>query len=111
MKFYDPDKKLGKEEQIKDAMKKARQEELQSELKRAFKWMAFATESSQFGDFNCANYDMTIAIQHWIKCQNIRDRYISDEDNKQINWRFFTTKALAMAKKELKDKHNQKEEQ
>lgn len=81
-------------------------EELQGELKRAFKWMAFATESAQKGDFNGANYDMTVALQHWIKCQNIRDKYISDEDAEQMHWKFFANRALAMAKKELEDENN-----
>lgn len=78
-------------------------EELQGELKRAFKWMADATKQSQQGDFQQATYAMTIALQHWIKCQNIRDKYISDEDAEQMNWKFFSTKALAMAKQELKE--------
>lgn len=82
-------------------------EELQGELKRAFKWMAFATESAQADKFQMATYDMTVAMQHWIKCQNIRDKYISDEDAEQMNWKFFTTKALAMAKKEIEDEKNQ----
>lgn len=78
-------------------------EELQGELKHAFKWMADATKQSQQGDFQSATYDMTIALQHWIKCQNIRDKYISDEDAEQMHWKFFSTKALAMAKQELKE--------
>lgn len=82
-------------------------EELQGELKRAFKWMAFATESAQKDDFNGANYDMTVALQHWIKCQNIRDKYIDNADAEEMNWKFFTTKALAIAKQEIKDERNQ----
>lgn len=78
-------------------------ENLQNELKFAFKWMAFATEAAQKGDFNSANYDMTVALQHWIKCQNIRDRYVDNAVADEMNWKFFTTKALAMAKQELKE--------
>ena len=82
-------------------------EELQGELKRAFKWITQATEDSQIGDFQSATYCMTLALQHWIKCQNIRDRYIPDEDAEQMHWKFFSTKALAMAKKEIENEHNQ----
>lgn len=80
---------------------------LQNELKYAFKWMAFATESAQKGDFNGANYDMTIALQYWIKCQNIRDKYIDDSDAENINWKYFTNKSLVIAKREIEQEHNQ----
>ena len=81
-------------------------EELQGELKRAFKWMADATKNSQEGNFQQATYCMTIALQHWIKCQNIRDKYISDEDAEQMHWGFFANRALAMAKHELKEEND-----
>lgn len=80
---------------------------LQDELKLAFKWMAKATEDSQIGDFQSATYCMTIALPHWIECQSIRDKYISDEDAEQMHWKFFSTKALDMAKKEIENEHNQ----
>lgn len=82
-------------------------DELQGELKRAFKWMASATESAQTGDFRCATYDMTIALQYWIKCQNIRDKYIDDSDAENINWKYFTNKSLVIAKREIEQERNQ----
>lgn len=78
-------------------------EELQSELKCAFKWMAQATESAKQGDFSAANYDMTVAFQHWNRCQHISDKFIDEEDAEKMHWDFFTNRALAMAKQELKE--------
>lgn len=82
-------------------------EDLQGELKRAFKWMAQATEQAKQGDFSTANFDMTVALQHWNRCQHIKDKFISDDDAEEMHWDFFTNRALAMAKqevaKELKD--------
>lgn len=82
-------------------------DELQGELKRAFKWMATATESAQEGDFRNSEYAMTVALQHWIKCQNIRDKYIDDSDAESINWKYFTNKSLVLAKREIEKEHNQ----
>lgn len=78
-------------------------EQLQGELMRAFKWMGEATKFAQEGNFQMAAYDMTVAMQHWIKCQNLRDRYIKDEDAEELDWKFFTKKAIVMARKELKE--------
>lgn len=82
-------------------------DELQGELKRAFKWMATATESAQEGDFCGSAYAMTVSFQHWIKCQNIRDKYIDDSDAESMNWKYFTNKSLVLAKREIEKEHNQ----
>lgn len=82
-------------------------DELQGELKHAFKWMATATESAQEGDFRASTYAMTVALQHWIKCQNIRDKYIDDSDAENINWKYFTNKSLVIAKRETEQERNQ----
>lgn len=82
-------------------------EDLQGELTHAFKWMAQATEQAKHGDFSAANFDMTVALQHWNRCQHIKDKFISDEDAEQMHWDFLTLRALTTAKqevaKELKD--------
>lgn len=77
-------------------------EQLHSELKRAFKWMATATGYAQEGDFQMGNYAMTVAMQHWIKCQNLRDKYIRDEDVVRMDWKAFVKSALSNANKEVK---------
>lgn len=82
-------------------------DELQGELKRAFKWMATATESAQEGDFRDSTYAMTVALQHWIRCQSIRDKYIDDSDAESINWKYFTNKSLVIAKREIEQERNQ----
>ena len=80
-----------------------RLERLQQELKFAFKWMGMATEYSQWGDFAGSAYCMTIALQHWQNCQHYDDKYISEELKEKMDWKFFTNKALVMAKNELKE--------
>lgn len=76
-------------------------EDLQGELKRAFKWMAQATEAAKQGDFSTANYDMTVALQHWNRCQHISDKFIDEEDAEEMHWDFLTLRALTTAKQEL----------
>lgn len=76
-------------------------EDLQGELTRAFKWMAQATEAAKQGDFSTANLDISIAAQHWNRCQHIKDKFISDEDAEQMHWDFLTLRALTTAKQEL----------
>lgn len=76
-------------------------EDLQGELTRAFKWMAQATEQAKHGDFSTANFDMTVALQHWNRCQHIKDKFISDEDAEQMHWDFLTLRALTTTKQEL----------
>ena len=73
-------------------------ENLQNELKFAFKWMARATQKSLEGDFQMATYDMTVAMQHWIKCQNIRDKYIEDENVEDFDAAGSAAAALVDAK-------------
>ena len=75
-------------------------EELQEELKYAFKWMADATKYAQEGNFQMATYDMTLALQHWIKCQNIRDKYLTDKDVEDVDWKSFTQEAIKKARTE-----------
>lgn len=78
-------------------------EDLQGELTRAFKWMARATELAQKGEFTCATYDLTVALQYMTKCQHIDDKFIDAQTSEEIDWNFFTLKALAQAKKEIKE--------
>ena len=54
-----------------------------------------------------ATYDMTVAMQHWIKCQNIRDKYIEDENVEDFDWKFFANKSLEMANQEIKEENKQ----
>ena len=75
---------------------------LQDELTRAFKWMARATQNCQNGGFSSAVYDMTIALQHFTSCQHIDDKYVDADLFDSVDWKFFTNKALVMAKQELK---------
>jgi len=82
-------------------MKSTNLEYMQNELKYAFKWMARATDLAKQGEFSGATYAMTVAQQHWNNCQHCQDKYINDDDAKQIHWDFFATKAMAMAKEEL----------
>lgn len=77
-------------------------EYMQNELKYAFKWMAEATKAMEQGETSSATYCMTIAMQHWLKVQHDHDKYISDEDSDKIHWKFFTTRAIAMAKEEMR---------
>jgi hypothetical protein len=76
---------------------------LQEELALAFKWMGRATKEAQKGSFNAAAYDMTVALQHFQSCQHIEDSCIDWDLFESIDWKFFTTKALAMAKQKLKE--------
>lgn len=76
---------------------------IQQKLAYAFKWMAKATKDSQQGDFASAALDMTYALQYWVECQHDKDRYVEDKIAEKLDWKFFTAKALAMAKKELQD--------
>lgn len=76
-------------------------EQIQSELKYAFKWMARATCYAKQGDFCSASHCTTVAQQHWNNCQHERDKYINDEQSEKIHWDFITMKAADMAKKEL----------
>lgn len=76
-------------------------DKLQKELARAFEWMGRATANARKGCFNSACFDMTIALQHWQNCQHYEDKYIGCESADEVNWKFFTTRALAMARKEL----------
>ncbi len=80
-------------------------QDLQGQLARAFKWMGKATKCSQEGDFYMAVSDLTTALEYWTRCQHLRDSFIKDSDAEQIDWKFFTTKALAMAKKELQEEY------
>ena len=50
---------------------------------------------------------MTVAMQHWIKCQNIRDKYIEDENVEDFDWKFFANKSLEMANQEIKEENKQ----
>lgn len=76
-------------------------DKLQKELARAFEWMGKATEDARNGNFGVAAYCMTIALQHWQNCQHYEDKYIDCESADEVNWKFFATRALAMARKEL----------
>lgn len=80
---------------------------LQNELKYAFKWMATATESAQDGDFQGSAYAITVALQYWLKCQNLRDKFIDDSDAENINWKYFTNKSLVLAKREIEKELNE----
>lgn len=75
--------------------------QLQHDLAQAFKWMGKATKESQEGDFAGAAYSIQIAMEYWLKCQHTRDRNVDDDTADSLDWKFFTTKALAMAKQEL----------
>lgn len=77
-------------------------EYVQHELMRAFEWMGKATQEMQDGEIPSAVYCMTVAMQHWIRTQHDYDTYITDEEAEKINWKFFTRKAMAMAKEELR---------
>ena len=83
------------------SLKTDRLEQLQKELARAFEWMGKATADARKGNFGCANFCMTIALQHWATCQHYEDKYIDYDLAEEVDWKFFTTRALAMAKKEL----------
>ena len=76
---------------------------LQEELTLAFKWMGRATKEAQKGIFCAATYDMTVALQHFQSCQHIEDSCIDWDLFESIDWKFFTTKALAIAKQKLKE--------
>lgn len=78
-------------------------EQIQENLKYAFKWMARATDLAKQGEFSAASYAMTVAQQHWNNCQHERDKYIDDDEAEKIHWDFITAKALELANKELKD--------
>lgn len=74
---------------------------LQREMTQAFKWMAKATQDAKEGDVSGATYDIAIALEYWMKCQHTQDKYLSDDENQKVDWRFFTIKAIAMAKQEI----------
>ena len=76
---------------------------LQKELSRAFYWMGRATKEAQEGSFAGANTCMTIALQHWNSCQHIDDTQIDLDTTDSLDWKFFTKRALIMAKKELQE--------
>ena len=78
-------------------------EQIQSELKYAFKWMARATDLAKQGEFSAASYAMTVAQQHWNNCQHQQDKYIDADESEKIHWDFITAKALELANKELQD--------
>lgn len=78
-------------------------EQIQSELKYAFKWMARATDLAKQGEFSSAAYAMTVAQQHWNNCQHQQDKYIDVDESEKIHWDFITAKALELANKELQD--------
>lgn len=85
------------------SVKKEYLDNLQKELARAFEWMERATANARKGCFNSACFDMTIALQYWQNCQHYEDIYIDCESADEVNWKLFTTMALAMARKELED--------
>lgn len=74
---------------------------LQREMTQAFKWMAKATQEAQQGDIPGAVYSMAIAMEYWMKCQHTQDKYLNDDENQKVEWKFFTNKAIAMAKQEI----------
>lgn len=76
---------------------------LQDELKYALKWMATATEYAKQGQFNGSAYAMTVALQHWLNCQHYEDRLVDEDFYEKTDWKFFTEKALDMAKKEMEN--------
>ena len=76
---------------------------LQQELKCAYKWMARATEYARQGEFNGSTYAMTVALQHWQNCQHYQDRFPNEEIYNNLDWKFFSNKAMAMAKNELEE--------
>lgn len=76
-------------------------ENLKQNLTYAYKWMAQATASAKQGDFNSANYEMTVALQYWARCQHIQDKHIEDEESDKIHWDFISTQALNEAKQML----------
>lgn len=76
---------------------------LQKELSRAFYWMGRATQEAQEGSFAGANTCMTIALQHWNYCQHIDDTQIDLDTTDSLDWKFFTKRALIMAKQELQE--------
>lgn len=78
-------------------------ENLQQELKYAYKWMARATEYARNGEFNGSAYAMTVALQHWQNCQHYQDRFDNDDVYNSLDWKFFSNKAMIMAKQELEE--------
>ena len=65
--------------------------------------MARTTECARNGEFNGSAYAMTVALQHWLNCQHYQDKFNNDEVYDGIDWKFFSNKAMAMAKQELKE--------
>lgn len=76
---------------------------LQGDLAQAFKWMGIATKEAREGDFSSATYSMMTALQYWAKCQHISDRYIDNDLSESIDWKFFSNKAMAMARQKLEE--------
>lgn len=76
-------------------------EQIQSELKYAYKWMARATDYAKKGQFECSSHCMTVSQQYWNNCQHYKDKYITDEKSEQLHWDFISTRAMALAKQEL----------
>lgn len=84
--------------------------ELQSDLTRAFKWMAKATQEAQEGELGSANQSIMFALEYWMKCQHVKDKFITDEVAEKINWKFFTLRALSNAKKEYRQEFEDEQE-
>lgn len=80
-------------------------EQIQSELKYAFKWMARATDLAKQGEFSGATYAMTVAQQHWNSCQHYQDKYIDEEE--KVNWGAIAAIAQGLANKELAEEENE----
>lgn len=72
-------------------------EQLKRHLTSAFYWMGSATASAKEGSIKSATFDITLAMQYWIDCMHVQDRYLNDVEG--LDFHAMVEEAIENARK------------